>query len=60
MVQELLLKLGVLGHVVPLLFEFDATQDPKAQPDHFDYTGKQRTQGAAFRDLGMQRSNMQV
>lgn len=59
-VQELLLRVGVLGHVVPLLFGFDPTQDPKAQPDHFDYTGTQRTHGAAFRDLGMQRSNMQV
>ena len=60
MVQELLLKVGMLGYVIPLLFGYDPTQDPEAQADHFDYTGQQRPEAAAFRDLGMQRSNMQV
>lgn len=60
MLQELLLRVGVLGHVLPLLFGFDPTQDPQAQPDYFDYTGSQRSHGVAFIDLSMQRSNMQV
>lgn len=51
---------GVLGHVVPLLFGYDATHDAGSQPDHFDYTGTHKAQGPAFLGLGIQRSNMQV
>ena len=58
--QELLLRVGVLGHLVPLLFGYDATHDSGAQPDHFDYGGTQKAQGPAFLGLGIQRSNMQV
>ena len=58
--QELLLRVGVLGHIVPLLFGYDATHDSDAQPDHFDYSGSQKAQGPAFLGLGIQRSNMQV
>lgn len=59
-VQELLLRVGVLGHVVPLLFGYDATHDSAAQPDPFDYSGTQKAPGPAFLGLGIQRSNMQV
>lgn len=52
--------MGVLGHVVPLLFSYDATHDAGSQPDHFDYTGSHKAQGPAFLGLGTQRSNMQV
>ena len=58
--QEVLLMVGVLGHVVPLLFGYDATHDAGSQPDHFDYTGTHKAQGPAFLGLGIQRSNMQV
>ena len=58
--QELLLRVGVLGHIVPLLFGYDATHDSGAQPDHFDYSGTHQAQGPAFLGLGIQRSNMQV
>lgn len=58
--QELLLRVGALGHIVPLLFGYDATHDSSSQPDHFDYTGAQKAQGPAFLGLGIQRSNMQV
>ncbi|KAL0040215.1 hypothetical protein WJX77_000548 [Trebouxia sp. C0004] len=58
--QELLLRVGVLGHVMPLLFGYDATHDAGSQPDHFDYTGSHKAQGPAFLGLGIQRSNMQA
>ncbi|KAL0042756.1 hypothetical protein WJX79_009797 [Trebouxia sp. C0005] len=58
--QELLLRVGVLGHVVPLLFGYDATHDAGSQPDHFDYTGSHKAQGPAFLGLAIQRSNMQA
>lgn len=58
--QELLLRVGVLGHLVPLLFGYDATHDSGSQPDYFDYSGAQKAQGPAFLGLGIQRSNMQV
>ena len=60
LVQELLLRVGALGHIVPLLFGYDATHDSGSQPDHFDYSGSQKAQGPAFLGLGIQRSNMQV
>lgn len=52
--------MGALGHIVPLLFGFDATHDSGGQPDHFDYSGSQKAQGPAFLRLGIQRKNMQV
>lgn len=58
--QELLLRVGALGHIVPLLFGYDATHDAGSHPDHFDYTGTHKAQGPAFLGLGIQRSNMQV
>lgn len=54
------MRVGVLGHVVPLLFGYDATHDAGSQPDHFDYEGSHKAQGPAFLGLGIQRSNMQV
>lgn len=58
--QELLMRVGALGHIVPLLFGYDATHDAESQPDHFDYTGTHKAQGPAFLGLAIQRSNIQV
>ena len=60
MVQELLLRVGVLGHVVPLLFDYDATHNAASQADYFDYSGSHKAQGPAFLGLGIQRPNIQV
>ena len=67
-----MLKVGVLGYVVPLLFGFDPTHDGEAGVPSTDASavaslaavpeeaGIQRDAGPAYLGLGMSRSNMQA
>lgn len=67
-----MLKVGVLGYVVPLLFGFDATQGDSGAPSSdasavaaLAAAGSaeqdaSRDTGPAFLGLGTERSNMQV
>lgn len=56
-----MLRVGILGYVVPLLFGFDTTHDEDGplQPP-FDSTDAPALRGPAFLGLGVERSNMQV
>ncbi|KAK9915634.1 hypothetical protein WJX75_001835 [Coccomyxa subellipsoidea] len=72
--QELMLKVGVLGYVVPLLFSFDATHEgdsvaPSAEASAVAALANNggsaeadasRDTGPAFLGLGTERSNMQA
>lgn len=61
MLQELMQKVGVLGHVMPLLFGYDVTHqeaDDDAAAASLDHSATQR--GPAFLGLSIERSNMQV
>ena len=67
-----MLKVGVLGYVVPLLFGFDPTHDSETGAPSTDASavaslaaapeeaGGQRDAGPAYLGLGMSRSNMQA
>ena len=61
--QELLLRLGVLGHLIPLLLAYDATQEESSaegdQPS-FDFAGDGAARGPAYLGLGVERGNMQA
>ena len=61
LLQELMLKVGVLGHVMPLLFGYDVTHQEEGddEPVHsLEHSAAQR--GPAFLGLSIERSNMQV
>lgn len=71
--QELMLKVGVMGYVVPLLFGFDATHEGDLGAPSADASAvaalaaagsaeanPSRDTGPAFLGLGTERSNMQV
>ena len=56
-----MLKVGVLGHVMPLLFGYDVTHegaDDDAAVASFDSGAARR--GPGFLGLAVERSNMQV
>ena len=68
----MMLKVGVLGFAVPLLFGFDPTHESEAGAPSADVSavaslaavsddaGGQRDTGPAYLGLGMSRSNMQA
>jgi len=59
--QGLMMKVGVLGHVMPLLFGYDVTHqeaDDDAAAASLDHGVAQR--GPAFLGMSIERSNMQV
>ena len=70
--QEMMLKVGVLGYVVPLLFGFDPTTDSMAGVPEADTSAvaslaatpteapSQHDAGPAYLGLGTSRSNMQA
>ena len=70
--QDMMLKVGVLGYVVPLLFGFDPTHDGEAGAPSTDASavaslaagpeeaGGLHDAGPAYLGLGMSRSNMQA
>ena len=55
------MKVGVLGHVMPLLFGYDVTHqeaNDDAAAASLDHSAAQR--GPAFLGMSIERSNMQV
>lgn len=55
------MKVGVLGHVMPLLFGYDVTHqeaDDDVAAASLDHSAAQR--GPAFLGMSIERSNMQV
>jgi hypothetical protein len=58
--QALLLKVGVLGHVIPLLFGYDVTHDAGEDAAATDLDASVSRRGPGFLGLSIERSNMQV
>ena len=61
--QALLLKVGVLGHVMPLLFGYDVTHDDDEGADGAaatDLDASASRRGPGFLGLSIERYNMQV
>ena len=60
--QALLLKVGVLGHVMPLLFGYDVTHDDEGGDGvaATDLDASASRRGPGFLGLSIERSNMQV
>lgn len=58
--QALLLKVGILGHVMPLLFGYDVTHDDGDEAAAMDLDARASQRGPGFLGLSIERSNMQV
>ena len=60
--QALLLKVGVLGHVMPLLFGYDVTHDDEGGDGvaATDLDASASRRGPGFLGLSIERYNMQV